>query len=285
MAEPLRDGPQRRPSACPLDCPDACSLEVTVENGRVTKLDGAADRNPLTDGYICAKVRKLPQHLYGPERLLHPLRRVGPKGSGEFERISWEEAYALAARKLVETRDRFGGEAILPYSYGGSNGALSQDTTDALLFRRLGASRLLRTVCAAATGAAATGLYGKMEGVGISDYRHARLIVVWGANPSASGIHLVPEIGNAREAGAKLVVVDPRATPLAKQADVHLALRPGTDVAVALAAIREIFASGRADERFLAEHTTGADELRRRAEPWTIARAAEVAGIAAADLE
>ena len=285
MTEPLRtDGPSRLPSACPLDCPDACSLEVTVENGRVTKLDGASDRNPVTDGYICAKVRKLPQHLYGPERLLHPLRRVGPKGSGEFERISWDDALALAAEKLLETRDRFGGEAILPYCYGGSNGALTQDTTDALLFRRLGASRLLRTVCAAATGAAATGLYGKMEGVGIPDYRLARLIVVWGANPSASGIHLVPEIGHARDAGAKLVVIDPRATPLAKQADLHLALRPGTDVVVALAAIRELFESGRADESFLAEHSTGAGELRRRAEPWTIENAAAVAGISADDL-
>jgi anaerobic selenocysteine-containing dehydrogenase len=287
MAEPIRSGasgPTRLPSACPLDCPDACSLEVTVENGRVTKLDGAADRNPVTDGYICAKVRKLPQHLYGPERLLHPLRRTGKKGTASFARISWDEALALAAGRLVETRDRFGGEAILPYSYGGSNGALTQDTTDALLFRRLGASRLLRTVCAAATGAAATGLYGKMEGVAIPDYRHARLIVVWGANPSASGIHLVPEIGNARAAGAQLVVVDPRATPLARQADLHLALRPGTDVVVALAAIRELFESGRADEGFLAEHATGSEELRRRAEPWTFERAAEVAGLRAADL-
>src|SRR6186713_2160420 len=161
MSEPLRtdaSAPERLPSACPLDCPDACSLEVTVENGRVTKVDGATDRNPITDGYICAKVRKLPQHLYGPERLLYPLRRTGKKGVGEFERIGWDEACDLAAKKLVETRDTYGGEAILPYSYGGSNGALTQDTTDALLFRRLGASRLLRTVCAAATGAASTGL-------------------------------------------------------------------------------------------------------------------------------
>ncbi|MGE0640519.1 MAG: molybdopterin-dependent oxidoreductase [Thermoanaerobaculia bacterium] len=275
---------ERLASACPLDCPDACSLEVTVENGRVVKVDGASDRNALTEGYICAKVRRMPQHLYGPERLRTPLRRRGPKGAGEFEPLSWDEALELAARKLVEVRDRFGGEAILPYCYGGSNGALTQDTLDALLFGRLGASRLARTVCAAATGRAAVGLYGKMEGVAPVDYRHARLIVVWGANPSATGIHLVPQIQAARSAGARLVVVDPRATPLAKQADLHLQLLPGTDLAVALAVHRELFARGAADLDFLERHATGIEELRRRAEPWTLARAAALSGVPGDDL-
>ncbi|MEO8276068.1 MAG: molybdopterin-dependent oxidoreductase [Thermoanaerobaculia bacterium] len=272
-------------SACPLDCPDACSLEVTVENGRVTKLDGASDRNPITEGYICAKVRRFPEQLYGKDRLLQPMRRVGEKGEGVFEPISWNLALSSLAKQLVETRDRFGGEAILPYSYGGSNGYLSQDTTDALLFRRLGASRLARTVCAAATGRASAGLYGKMEGVAHADFRASRLIVIWGCNPSASGIHLVPQIQAARDAGAKLVVIDPRATPLAKQADLHLALRPGTDLVVALSVIRELFATGRADRAFLDEHTTRADELERRAAPWTLARAAALAEIPLADLE
>ena len=272
-------------SACPLDCPDACSLEVTVENGRVTKLDGVRDRNPVTEGYICAKVRKFPDHLYGKERLLEPMLRVGEKGEGVFEPLSWQQALSLAAKRLVETRDHYGGEAILPYSYGGSNGYLSQDTTDALLFHRLGASRLARTVCAAATGRAATGLYGKMEGVAIADYREARLVVVWGANPAVSGIHLVPPIQAACDAGAKLVVIDPRATPIAKQAHLHLPIRPGTDLAVALAVIRELFVSGRADRSFLERHTTRADELERRAAPWTLARAAATADVPLADLE
>ncbi len=272
-------------SACPLDCPDACSLEVTVENGRVTKLDGARDRNPVTEGYICAKVRKFPEQLYGKERILEPMLRVGQKGEGVFEPLSWQQALSLAAKRLVETRDRYGGEAILPYCYGGSNGYLSQDTTDALLFHRLGASRLARTVCAAATGRAAMGLYGKMEGVAISDYPSARLVVVWGANPSSSGIHLVPPIQAACDAGAKLVVIDPRATPIAKQAHLHLAIRPGTDLAVALAVIRELFATGRADREFLDRHAARADELERRSAPWTLARAAGVAGIPLADLE
>jgi anaerobic selenocysteine-containing dehydrogenase len=279
MAEPVRVA-----SACPLDCPDACSLEVTVAAGRVAKVDGAHDRNPLTAGYICSKVRDLPRHVHGSERVAHPLARTGRKGEGAFERISWDDALDRVARRLVAARDRLGGEAILPYSYGGSNGLLSQDTTDALLFRRLGASRLARTVCAAPTGRAATGLYGKMEGVAFEDYLESRLIVVWGCNPQASGIHLVPILRQARDRGAKLVVIDPRATPLARQADLHLAPRPGTDLALALSVARELFESGRADLDFLDRHARGADELRRRAAPWTLERAAAECDLPSADL-
>ncbi len=276
------------PTVCPLDCPDTCTLEVTVTDGKVVKLDGT-DVNPLTEGYICSKVRRFPRHLYGDERLRHPLVRRGAKGSGSpagsFERVSWDDALDLLARRLRDTRDAHGGEAILPLSYGGSNGYLTQDTTDARLFRRLGASRLARTVCAAPTTAAATGLYGKMPGVAFEDFPHARLIVVWGANPSASGIHLVPIIRRAQAEGTQLVVVDPRRTPLAKKADLHLAPRPGTDLPVALSLIRWLFDSGHADLDFLAAHATGARELRKRAEPWSFERAAEVAGVDAADLE
>ncbi len=162
---------------------------------------------------------------------------------------------------------------------------LTHEAVDARLFRRLGASRLLRTVCAAATGRAATGLYGKMPGVALTDYVHARLIVVWGTNPSATGIHLVPIVQEAQRRGAKLVVVDPRATPLAKQADLHLAVRPGGDLPVALAVMRYLFENGRADEAFLAAHATGADELRRRAAEWTFERAAEVSSVPAEQIE
>jgi anaerobic selenocysteine-containing dehydrogenase len=271
-------------TACPLDCPDACSLEVTVEEGRVTKIDGG-HANPVTGGYICAKIRRYSDHVYGPERLLTPARRNGPKGEGRFEPIGWDEALGIVADKLVKTRTEQGGEAILPFSYGGSNGYLSQDTTDARLFRRLGASRLARTVCAAPTTAAAGGLYGKMPGVGYADYVHARLIVVWGANPSASGIHLVPHIQEAQRRGAKLVVVDPRRTALARRADLHLAVKPGTDLPLALAVIRWLFAEGRADLSFLAEHARGGEELARRAEPWTLEHAAEVADVAASSIE
>lgn len=274
-------------AACPLDCPDACSLEVQVEAGRVVKVDGSR-LNPVTDGYICSKVRRLPEHLYGPDRVLHPAVRVGGKGGAgqkaRFERASWDAALDLVAARLSEARERHGGESILPFSYGGSNGLLTQDTTDARLFHRLGASRLARTVCAAPTGRAATALYGKMAGVAFPDFVHARLIVLWGVNPSATGIHLVPILQEAQRAGAKLVVVDPRRIPLAKKADLHLAPRPGSDLPVALSVIRWLFEEGRADLAFLAEHATGAEELRRRAEAWTFERAARASGVPAADL-
>jgi anaerobic selenocysteine-containing dehydrogenase len=285
MAEILASpSSQTLSSACPLDCPDACSLDVLVENGRVVKLDGN-HRNPVTQGYICSKVRRFPELLYGEGRLLYPAVRRGPKGAGRFERVSWDEALDLAAAKLAEARERHGGESILPFSYGGSNGLLTQDTTDARLFYRLGSSRLARTVCAAATGRAATGLYGKMPGVALPDVACSRLIVMWGVNPSASGIHLVPIVQEAQSRGAKLVVVDPRRTQLAKKADLHLAPQPGTDLPVALSVIRWLFEEGEADLEFLAAHATGAEELRRRARAWTFDRAAAVSGVPAEDLE
>ncbi|MES1210956.1 MAG: molybdopterin-dependent oxidoreductase, partial [Acidobacteriota bacterium] len=175
--------------------------------------------------------------------------------------------------------------SILPFSYGGSNGILTQDTTDARLFYRLGASRLARTVCAAPSGRAAKGLNGKMAGIALPDYLHAKLIVVWGVNPQASGIHLVPILKEAQEKGATLVVVDPTRTSLAKRADFHLAPRPGTDLPLALAIHRHLFEEGKADWGFLNAHTTGAEELRQRALPWTFEKAAVVTGVPAGDIE
>jgi len=280
----VREDLRHAESACPLDCPDACSLDVSIAGGRVVAVGGSR-KNPVTEGYICAKVRRYPEHMYGPARILYPGVRAGRKGEGAFRRVSWDDALELVASKMKAVRDGRGGEAIVQVSYGGSNGYLSQDTTDARLFHRLGASRLLRTVCAAPSGRAAMGLYGKMPGIAYPDYAHANLVVVWGMNPSVSGIHLVPYIQEARKRGARLVVVDPRRTRLADGADLHLALRPGTDLPVALSLIRWLFENGRADRAFLAERAHGADELERRARPWTIERAASEADVAASDLE
>ena len=227
-------------TACPLDCPDSCTLHITLEKGRIVSLDGG-DLNPVTDNYICGKVRRFAERVYGEDRLLYPAVRKGAKGQGTFTRVPWSEALDLIASRMREIRDRYTAEAILPFCYGGSNGLLTQDTNDAVLFRGFGTSRLARTVCAAPTGAANQMLYGKMPGVTYQDYIHARLIILWGVNPSASGIHLVPYIKAAREAGAKLVVVDPRATSLARQADLHIAPKPGTDLPIALALHRHLF--------------------------------------------
>jgi anaerobic selenocysteine-containing dehydrogenase len=283
IAPPKTWGRSTVATACPLDCPDSCSLDVTVERGRLVKIDGSR-RAPSTEGYICGKVRDFHKRVYHEDRILHPMVRRGPKGAAEFERITWDEALDLVASKMTEARERHGAESVLPYNYGGSNGLLTQEFEDARFFRRFGASRIARTLCAAPTGAAATAMYGKMAGVSYDDYEHARLIVVWGCNPSASGIHLVSHIRKAQKQGAKVVVVDPRRTPLARQADLHLAVRPGADVGVALAIVNVLFETNRTDLAFLSAHATGVDEIRRAAAAWSLDRAAEAAAVPRADL-
>ena len=270
-------------TACPLDCPDACTLNVTVRGGRVIKIDGAAE-NHITDGYICAKVRRFPERVYGEDRLLYPAIRRGTKGSGLFKRVTWDDALDVIAEKMLAARSGAGAETILPLCYGGSNGYLTQDYADAILFRRLGTSRLLRTVCAAPTGAANAGLYGKMASVSYEDYPDAKLIIIWGVNPGVSGIHLMPFLKEARERGAYVVVIDPRATAVARQADLHLAVRPGTDLPVALSLHRHLFEDGHADRAFLDAHANGAAELREKAREWTFERAAEISGVKADQL-
>ena len=271
-------------TACPLDCPDACTLSVTVRGGRIARIDGGT-ANEVTRGYICAKVRRFDQRVYGDDRLLYPAIRKSSKGAGLFRRVTWDDALDAIAENLQKTVAAHGGEAVLPLCYGGSNGMLTQDFADAILFRRLKASRLLRTVCAAPTGAANLGLYGKMPSVVYQDYPEARLIIIWGVNPGASGIHLMPYLKEARERGTTIVVIDPRATGIARQADMHLAVRPGTDLVVALALHRQLFETGRADHAFLERHASGAEALRERAAPWTFERAAEVSGVTAEQLQ
>jgi anaerobic selenocysteine-containing dehydrogenase len=270
-------------TACPLDCPDSCTLDVTIEQGRILKIDGG-DANPVTRDFICAKVRQFGERVYGEDRVLYPAVRKGAKGQGTFTRVTWDEALDLIAERMTAIKTERGGEAILPFYYGGSNGLLTQNTNDAELWRRFGTSRLATTVCAAPTGAANLALYGKMAGVVYQDYPQAKLIVLWGVNPAASGIHLIPYVREAQAAGAKLVVIDPRATSLAKKADLHLAVAPGTDLPVALALHRFMFEEGHADSAFLSAHARGADALRAAAAPWTIERAATEAGIDASAL-
>jgi anaerobic selenocysteine-containing dehydrogenase len=284
MRPPSSWGQTTVQTACPLDCPDACSLSVSIESGRITKIDGS-HAAPSTGGFICGKVRQFDRRVYSSERVLYPMLRRGPKGRGDFTVITWDEALDHIATRMTEAKARYGGEAVLPFFYGGSNGPLTSDFQDTRLFRRFGASRLARTVCAAPTTAAATAMYGKMPGVAYDDYAHAKLIIVWGANPPASGIHLVAHIKRAQKDGARLVVIDPRRTALARTADLHLPVAPGTDLPVALALIRHLFEGGHADTEFLATHATGVEALRQTAAPWTMARAAAVARIPVEALE
>ena len=270
-------------SVCPLDCPDTCSLSVTVEDGRVVAVDGSS-RVPLTDGFICAKVRRYPERVYSPLRVLYPQRRVGTKGDAHFERISWDDAIGIIAERFRRIIDEDGAEAILPYHYGGSNGVFGEGAADARFFHRLGASELLKTICAAPTGTVARAMYGAMGGVPPADYSLARAILLWGVNPSATSIHLVPHLRAAQRAGAFVAVIDPCRTPLARTATLHLAPRPGTDTALALAMVNELLQRGWAARDFLAAHADGCDVLVRRAAEWPLARAAAECDVAAGDI-
>lgn len=271
-------------TTCPLDCPDSCALQVTIDGESIVSIAGGRD-HPDTAGFICSKVAKFAQRVDHAERVLYPARRVGPKGEGRFERISWEEAIDEIVERLERVRERWGSEAILPFHYGGSNGELSDDFLDALFFERLGASRLAKTICGAPTSAVATEMYGKMPGVAFADYRHGRLIVVWGANPRASHIHLVPYLREAKRRGARLVTIDPRRTFGEAETDLHLPVRPGTDLPLALALIRCLEEAGALDREFLERHADGVEPLLAAARRWPPERAAEVCGVPAGDIE
>lgn len=270
-------------SVCPLDCPDTCSLNVTVDDGRIVGVDGSR-RNPYTDGFICAKVRRYPERVYAAERILHPLLRRGPKGGGDFVRVSWDDALDRVASQLGAIAREVGPEAILPYHYGGSNGLLSEEAADARFFNALGACHLEKTICAAPTGAVARAMYGGMVGVPPQDYPRARLIIVWGANPAHTSIHLLRQLQAAKRRGATLVVVDPIVTRTARIADLHLRPRPGTDVALALGIARALHRSGNVDHTFLAAHTTGPEEFLAAADPFDPHRVEAITGVPAGEV-
>jgi len=271
-------------TTCPLDCPDACTLDVTVRDGDLVRIDGSPD-HAVTAGYICSKVRGFARHVRHESRLLQPLRRIGPKGTGTFERIGWDEAIATVAERLARVVRERGGEAVLPYHYGGSNGVLSDSFLDHLFFARLGASRMEKTLCAAPATAVAVGMYGKMPGVAFEDYAEARCIVLWGGNPKVSNIHLMPFLKEAKRRGAFVAAVDPVRTLADSEADLHLPVRPGADLPLALAMIRWWEARGALDRAFLGEWTSGAETLLERAREWTLERAEVATGVPAADIE
>ncbi len=267
-----------------MDCPDRCSLDVEVRDGRVVTIQGS-HLHSLTAGYICTKVSRFARRLYGPERVLYPMRRTGPKGRGEFARISWDEAIAEVGLRLKCICSESGAEAVLPFTYGGSNGMLTHEFVDAHFFRRLGASRLARTLCAASATAAAEALYGKMPGTAFEDYAESRFILIWGASPTQSNIHLVPHLKAARRRGARIAVVDPRRILGADMVDQHLQIYPGSDVAVALAMIHHMDRHSLLDREFLQEHTTGWQELLRYASLVPPERAARLARVEAYEIE
>jgi anaerobic selenocysteine-containing dehydrogenase len=266
-------------AACPHDCPDTCAMLVEVQGGRATKVGGDPD-HPTTQGYLCTKVTRYLERVYNPDRLLYPMRRIGAKGEGRFERISWDEALdtiALRFREIAESTD--GPESILPYSYGGTMGVVNNGSMDRRFFHRLGASKLARTICSQAGGDALKYTLGTKIGTDMENFHRARLIVLWGTNTLSSNIHLWPEIKAALENGARLVGIDPYRNHTLDHCHQLIQVQPGTDAAFALAMMNVIISEGLEDRDYVERYAHGFDKLRERAAEFPPSRAAEICGV------
>ena len=263
--------------ACPHDCPDTCALLTTVRDGVALRVQGNPD-HPLTDGVLCTKVSRYAERTYHPDRVLTPLRRVGPKGAGRFEPVSWDKALADIATRLsaIAARDP---QAIVPYSYAGTMGLVQGESMAARFFHRLGASLLDRTICASAGGEGLVYTLGAREGMKVEHFARSRLILIWGSNSVGSNLHFWRLAQEAKRAGARLVCIDPRRSETADKCHEHVALRPGTDAALALAMMHELIVHDWLDHDYIARHTLGFDALHERALQWPPERAAEVCGV------
>lgn len=269
--------------ACPHDCPDTCALLTTVVDGKAVRVAG----NPAhrhTDGALCTKVSRYPERTHHPERILTPLRRTGPKGSGRFEPIGWDEALDEIAARLKEIAAR-DPQAIVPYSYAGTMGQVQSEGMAARFFNRLGASFLDRTICAAAGGEALVQTLGGKLGMKVEHFAEAKLILIWGSNSIASNLHFWRLAQQAKRDGARLVCIDPRKSETADKCHEHIALRPGTDAALALALMHELIVNDWLDHDYIARHTLGWEALRERALQWPPERAAEVCGVPVEQIE
>ncbi|HEX7422292.1 MAG TPA: molybdopterin-dependent oxidoreductase [Terriglobales bacterium] len=292
-------------AACPHDCPDACGVLITIEDGRATRIQGDPE-HPVTRGFLCAKVAKYLDRVYSPDRVLYPMRRVKPKGAGSprqgragtpvappgesafermaFERISWDEALDEITYRLRRIVAEYGCESILPYSYGGTLGALNGASMDRRFFHRLGASQLERTICSSAGEEGLKSVIGIKLGTEPEQFAHSRYIIAWGSNIHGNNVHLWPFIEEARRQGAKLVVIDPYRTRTAKCADWHLPIHPGTDAALALGLMHVIINENLFDADYVSRYTVGFEDLKARAQQYPPERVAHWTGISADDI-
>jgi anaerobic selenocysteine-containing dehydrogenase len=299
-------------AACPHDCPDACGVLITVEGGRATKIQGDPE-HPVTRGFLCAKVAKYLDRVYSPDRVMYPMRRVGPKGpaaaeaavagmsartqAGQpkaavfteinrqiWERISWDEALDEIASRFRAISREFGSEAILPYSYGGTLGALNGGSMDRRFFHRLGASQLDRTICSAAGEAGLKSVLGVKLGTEPEQFRHSKYIIAWASNIHGNNVHLWPFIAEARRNGAKLVVIDPYRTRTGECADWYLPINPGTDAALALGMMHVIIGENLHDADYISKYTLGFEQLREKVKEFAPERVAQWTGIEAEDI-
>jgi anaerobic selenocysteine-containing dehydrogenase len=267
-------------AACPHDCPDTCAMLVTVEDGKAIKVHGNPD-HPPTHGSLCTKVSRYAERTYHAGRVLHPMKRVGPKGSGRFERVSWDAALADIAARLAKIAgpDGANAEAIVPYSYAGTMGMVQGESMAARFFNKLGASRLDRTICSSAGGEALVATYGAKVGMHVEHYAESKLIVIWGSNSITSNLHFWTLALQAKRAGARLVCIDPRRTDTAEKCHEHIALLPGTDGALALGLMHELIANDWLDHDYIERHVADWPLLRDKALAWPPERVAATCGI------
>ena len=266
-------------AACPHDCPDTCAILVTVDNGVATEVKGDPE-HPTTAGVLCTKVSRYVERTYHPDRVLYPMRCVGRKGEGKFERITWGEAIDEIAERLgaIASRDP---QAILPYSYAGTMGLVQGDSMSLRFFNKLGASQLDRTICATAGATGYKYTIGGSIGTDIEHFQDAKLILIWGGNPIASNLHLWMRVQEAKRRGAKLIAIDPYRSLTAEKCHQHISLLPGTDAALALGMMHVLITEDLVDHDYVAKYTLGYEELKQRALEWTPARTAETCGITA----
>jgi anaerobic selenocysteine-containing dehydrogenase len=264
-------------ATCPHDCPDTCALLITVEDGVATEVKGDPG-HPTTAGVLCTKVARYAERTYHPERLLHPMRRVGKKGEGKFERISWDQALDEIAGRLGEIAAR-APQAILPYSYCGTMGLVQGESMSSRFFNQLGASQLDRTICAMAGFVGYKYTIGATIGTDLEQFQNSKLLIIWGGNPIASNLHFWTRAQEAKRRGAKLIAIDPYRSLTAEKCHQHIALLPGTDSALALGMMHVLIRENLLDDDYIARHTLGFDELKARAAEWTPERAAETCGI------
>ncbi|OED35624.1 molybdopterin-binding oxidoreductase [Chromatiales bacterium (ex Bugula neritina AB1)] len=261
---------QSRPSVCPLDCPDCCSLNVSVVADKVVAVHGSA-ANSYTDGVICNKVtRYYPEFVHGEGRLTKPLQRTGKRGDGQYREITWDKAFDLVYEGFSKAINEYGSQSVMPFNYAGPHGELAGGSMDCRFFHKLGATRLERgPLCGAVRGRAYTSLYGAAAGMPPEQAVYADLIVVWGNNVTVSNLHLIRVIKTARESGARLIVIDPKRTKVAEQSDLFLAIHPGTDVVFAMAVAAELERRGHIDTEFVEQWTTGYEQYMQQAKKYT----------------
>ncbi|TAG78561.1 MAG: molybdopterin oxidoreductase family protein [Betaproteobacteria bacterium] len=270
--------------ACPHDCPDTCALEYHVADGKLIDVKGSATHS-VTGGVLCTKVAKYPLRTYHPTRIKTPLKRVGAKGEGKFVPISWDEALSTIASKFKSIIAKHGAEAILPYSYAGNMGILQYASMDRRFFHALGASQLDRTICSSAGAAGLQITLGARLGTDVEAFAHSEAIILWGTNPITSNLHLWSRCQEAKRRGAKLIAIDPYRSLSAEKCHQWLAIKPGTDAALALAMMHVLIRDDLLDHEYIAKHTLGFAELKTRVAEWTPERAAAICGIPANEIE